>query len=43
MVGINQTKNVYEPHWREGSDGSYDKFYNIRRKDRICKYYYIDL
>ena len=48
VVGISQIKNVYESNWREGSDGSYDEFCNmafddIRRKDRICKYYHIDL
>ena len=48
MVGISQIKNVYESNWREGSDGSYDEFCNmvfddIWRKDRICKYYHIDL
>ena len=48
MAGINQIKNVYESNWREGPDGSYDEFCNmafddIRRKDRICKYYHIDL
>ena len=48
VVGINQIKNVYEPAWRNGADGSYDEFEemvfsDIRRKDRIGRYYRMDL